>query len=406
MTAIQTWLQPRLDFAASRHPKLIAFWSLLLRHRYLIIGITTFILAIKDGQGGLVTFDSKLFTATGMKLLSADWADTFSDSSVQEGPPLILIYGLLTTLADLTGIDVKFFLSVFTQVPFTLLLMYTVRRLMRVADAESPGLEAYVGAFALAGFLSWSAFGSGHLAEGFLPLMWIGAAIASRDSRPVAAGLLLGLAASLKIWGILGVPVLLFSPRLRDAVKAGLVSAGTLAAVWAPFFIFGTVRTFQYEWTVQVTSFARHAYDIGAPVTWAMRAHQGAVAMATGVVCFLVTRKRMASLWLVPFAIIAMRLVLDPTIYYYYTLPLSILGLIGAAVIFPALHPFVRLPIVAATYMALHPFYVLEERMLALSGLIATVVLIGSSPLLPPLSPASGPSGPSPRSRQRPTSTP
>lgn len=383
----------------------MAIGAWIIRWRYPLIALVSALLAIDDGQGDFVTFDVKLFAQAGEQMFSSGWADTFSDASVQEGPPLILIYAICGWIAEAAGLDLKLVLSVVVQVTFTVGIMLTVRALYSVMDRRSGSVEAYIGCFAAAGFLAWSTFGSGHFAEGFIPLMWVAAAIESHRGRPLRAGIWLGLAASLKIWGILGIPVLLLSRDVRAVLKGGAVSVGLLQASWAPFFIFGTVNTFKYEWTVQVTSFARLTYEIGDPVTWGMRLHQGAVSVATGVLCYLIAGRRWIALWLVPFGIVAMRLVLDPTIYFYYTLPLSILGLLGAAGMAARMHPWLRLPSIGPIYMAMHPFYVFEEKMLALSGLVAMIVLLVLSRWTAEATPASAPSEPSPRSQPIPTST-
>src|SRR5207237_6993433 len=90
----------------------------------------------------------------------------------------------------------------------------------------------------------------GHPADAVSPLIWVLAALEARRGRALRAGALIGLSAGLEVWGVLGAPVLLLAPRLREAVKGWAMEAAVVVALFAPFVLAGEFRMFDYEWRV------------------------------------------------------------------------------------------------------------------------------------------------------------
>lgn len=376
MTSLAARLDAKAVILIRRYPRILRAFKGLVFVRYAIVGFAAFAFGVIDGRGPVSVFDMRLFLRSGRLMLSPGWAETFSNPELQEGPPQILFYGLIGRLSEIAGVSPKLLLSVSVQVAFALLLMLVIRSLLNHLGARRPGIELYAGLLAVGGFATWSAFGSGHLAEAFIPLLWVQAAIDLRRSRRVRPGVLIGMAAALKLWGVLGLPIFLFGTGLRRTLIDGLVASIVLASWWVPFIVFGEVNTFQFEWTVQVTSFIYRVTGELSPVTWWMRTIQGFAAVCAGVATWFRLKNSKHAIWLVPFTMVAMRLVLDPTIYFYYSVPLAVLALIAAAVLsMDAPVPF-RLPLYAGMFLLLHPAFVIEERMLALYSLILSVVMV------------------------------
>lgn len=332
-------------------------------------------MALLDGRGGLVTFDSMAFHEAGLKMFSSEWAETFADPSIQEGPIVIMVYGILGHLARILSVDPKYLLALVVETGFTLGLMVIVKGLLADRSLVQPDVELYVGLLAILGFVSWNAFGSGHIAEAIIPLIWLEAIRDIGKGREVKAGMLLGLSAALKTWGVLGIVLTLFASRPRRALRAAGPAVAVSILPWIPFVIFGKVSTFAYEWAVQVPSLVRHVIPINTPVPWTWRIIQGAAAMSFVAFLIFVFKRSPEGPWLTVTGLVAMRLVLDPTYYYYYIVALSVLCLVGAAVVFPTTPQPLRVLKVAVAYLFLHPIFLLKDQGLALWSLALCVAV-------------------------------
>jgi hypothetical protein len=157
----------------------------------------------------------------------------------------------------------------------------------------------------------------GHPAESMVPLLWIVAACLSRERRFAAAGVIIGLSMGFEVWGALGVPVLFLavSPRV---VRAGLAAVATVLVIYLPFVLTGTFRMFGYRWPVSLGTLYRLVWPDLDSFPWTLRLAQAVLALAAGVVAALLSRKTVYGVWLVPMAIIAVRLVFDPLLDFYY----------------------------------------------------------------------------------------
>lgn len=272
--------------------------------------------------------DLLYFVHQGERMLSARWADTFSDPTLQSGPLQLAVTGTLRS----------------TQV-LAFVVEVGVAALVLVALGQL-GVQArwrvLLGAAAVALGLTHGAFVDGHPAEAVTPLLWVLAAIDARRGRVVRAGALVGVSAGLELWGVLGAAVLLLAPRLRDAAKGFAVQAGVVLVQLAPFALFGHFRMFDYEWRVAEETLVSLAVPVGTHFGWPLRLLQAGVACGLGAAVALRFRRSVHAVWLVPLVVVIARIALDPLAYGWYWLEAEALALIGAGVLIAAPPPFGR----------------------------------------------------------------
>lgn len=145
-----------------------------------------------------------------------------------------------------------------------------------------------------------------------------------RGTSPVLVGVLLALAADAKPWALAFVPVLLVLPAGRRW-RAALAWAAAVTLAWAPFVLAdpGSLLAATYR-IPNAAGSALRALGVTDPVTpWWCRPAQLGLGVAVGVV--LCRRGRAAA---VPFAVVAVRMLLDPATWTYYTA-----GLLATAVV-------------------------------------------------------------------------
>jgi hypothetical protein len=266
--------------------------------------------------------DLVYFVHQGERMLSAQWADTFSDPTLQSGPVQLLVAGTARSTEVL---------AVVVEIGVAALLLVVLGQL------GVPGRwRALVGIAAVVLGLTHGAFVDGHPAEAVTPLLWVLAAIDARRGRVARAGLLVGLSAGLELWGVLGAPVLLLAPRLRDAVKGFGVEAVVVLAQLAPFALFGDFRMFDYEWRVAEGTALSVVVPIGTHFGWPLRLLQAAVACGLGAAVALRLRRSVHAVWLVPLVVVLARIALDPLAYGWYWLEAEALALVGAAALITA----------------------------------------------------------------------
>jgi hypothetical protein len=193
-----------------------------------------------------------------------------------------------------------------------------------------------LGAAAVALGLTHGAFVDGHPAEAVTPLLWVLAAIDARRGRVLRAGALVGISAGFELWGVLGAPVLLLAPRLRDAAKGFGFEATVVLVQLAPFALFGHVRMFDYEWRVAEGTMLSVVVPVGSHFGWPLRLLQAAVACGLGAAVALRFRRSVHAVWLVPLAVVVSRIALDPLAYGWYWLEAEALALIGAGALIAA----------------------------------------------------------------------
>jgi len=92
----------------------------------------------------------------------------------------------------------------------------------------------------------------------------------------------------------------------------------------------GSFRMFDYRWKVESWTLVRLLVPAGSDFPWGLRLLQGAVALIVGCAVALALRRTERALWAVPLGIVAVRVLLDPTLYSWYWLGLETLAIVAA----------------------------------------------------------------------------
>jgi hypothetical protein len=310
----------RLPSAARRIP-----WHLLLP---LLLALPACAL---DGLPNRWDADLPYFTRAGERMLSGQWAATFAHPKLQAGPLQLLVFGGVGKLAGAVGVAPGRLLAPLVELAIVAFLLVTLDRVVPDGQYRRPALLAIPVLVVLLQEPS-AVYLAGHPADAVTPLLWLLAAREARAGRVARAGLLLGAGASLEVWSVLGAPVLLLAPRLRDAFRGGLVQLAATAAPFLPFLIAGPFRMFDYRWHVRSGSLVSVFLAPDTPFPWTWRLAQGTLALAAGVLVVRLSRRRPASVALVPLAVVGVRLVLDPMSGAgYYAIAFALLAMVAAA---------------------------------------------------------------------------
>ncbi len=193
--------------------------------------------------------------------------------------------------------------------PAIALLVVAARRAVGVTN---PLLYGGAGLLAVLTGLTRTGFASGHPADAALPLIWILAAADARRGDALRAGLLVGLCAGPETWGILGVAVLAFAPRRRDAAIGTVLAGGAALALFLPFMLGGHFAMLSLQWRVRPPAPISLFVAPGTPFTWPLRLVQAVAAVGAGVAVARLLRDSPDGLWAAPLAIVVARLLLDP----------------------------------------------------------------------------------------------
>jgi hypothetical protein len=263
--------------------------------------------------------DLTYFIHHGEQLLSGGWANTFADAQLQSGPLQLALFGAVRNLAALAFL---------IQLSVAALLLVVLGRL-----ALSDRVRLAIGLLAVAAGLTHIAFVYGHPAEAIVPLLWVLAGLWAREDRVFRAGALVGLSAGLELWGVLGVVVLLLAPRLRRAFSGACVQGVVVAAMLAPFAVGGTFRMFDHKWRVTSGTLVGLVVAPGTHFGWPLRLAQASIAIAAGALLAFALRRSVHAVWLVPLAVVLVRLGLDPVSFGWYWLEVEALALVGAGLV-------------------------------------------------------------------------
>ena len=267
--------------------------------------------------------DLPYFAHAARTLFSVHWADVFADPSLQVGPLQLLVVGIGDRLGGLG------FVAFLLELGLAALTIFTVGRLLR-GRPHRVAVQTVAGLAVVVLGITDAAYTYGHPAQVAIPLLWVLAAIDARDGKTIRAGALLGLSAGFEVWGVLGVPVLLLAPGWRAALRGLAAQVAVTAALFLPFVLFGEFRMFDHAWRVEGWTLVRFVVPAGSEFQWGLRLLQGAAALAVGAVLALVLRRTDRALWAVPLGIVAVRILLDPTVYSWYWLGLETLALLAA----------------------------------------------------------------------------
>lgn len=269
--------------------------------------------------GGSPTADAQLFSIAGTQLLSSDARHVFADPDLQVGPLYLLLTGVGARAAALVGLD---------PVTGSLLLpaWALVAGLVAVAAAALPtatalgrrGLLVHV----LLGGPLTLALMAGHLEDLLAVLAVAAAGWAVSQRRPLAAGVLVGAAACLKLWALLALAALLCQPEVRTALRSTLTAVGCIAVAYAPFL--GSARTGARTWLAEAPSVLALVVPAGTTVTWVGRAVQLAAGMAVVALLLRGSHWDARAVWTVPAAVVCARLGTEPHVLLYYWCPAAL----------------------------------------------------------------------------------
>ena len=264
--------------------------------------------------------DGILFVRYGHELLSSHWDRAFSNPDIQAGPLQLLFFGSLAGKEETIAIVLG---------AVTALLVVAAAR---AAGVRNAALLGGVGLMAVVTGLTRVGYATGHPADAMLPLIWVIAADQARRDHRWRAGLLIGLCAGVETWGILGVAVFAFAPRLCDAAVSALVAVATALALFLPFVLGGHFEMLSLAWHVAPPSPMSFFVPEGTLFGWPLRFLQAAVAVSAGIAVARALRHSPYGIWVAPLAIVAARLLLDPLVLSYYLAAPKGLILVGAAV--------------------------------------------------------------------------
>lgn len=320
------------DFLGSPRSAGLNVLRSLVRYRYPILLLSVLLRAVLEGQGTFGLGDAYLFADAGKKLFSSAWSEIYADPGIQAGPIQLALIGSLAALGEITGAGFKMLSSLVIQTGYIAALLFTLRLIAKDQKLkESQTGELTVGLLAVLWGLSWTTFGYGHPAQGFIPILWLISAHYIQRDKPLPAGMLLGLTVGMETWGALGIPVLLFAPSRRSSIRGAAVALGVTIALFGPFVLSGTFNMFEYEWEVQAHAPVSLVLESGSPFGWFLRLVQGAVVLTAGSWVVWKGRLQAAGPILALLTIVSVRLLLDPTLFDYYWLPLQTLALLGGA---------------------------------------------------------------------------
>lgn len=367
-----------LEQARLAHAKLAHFYGLVLAHRLSALLVLAAARGILDGLTPFATGDFSLFSEAGRALITGRFADVWANPDVQTGPLHLLLFGLNDILSGWLGYPLEMGITVAVSVGLTAAALITFRVVCRsIGRHPTPGFEFYFGVMMILGGFTFEAATSAHPGEGFIPLLWILVGLSARSQRPVRAGLLLGIAAAVKPWGALGVPLLLVDPVIRHSLIGMATGVGVTAAAYVPVALGGSSSGLVgYRWTVHPQSPLILFVEPDSPFTWTMRLAQALFVVTAGALVSIIGRRSPRVVWLCPLALAALRYLSDPLDYHYYWLTAGLIALIGFSSLITFEPTWLRLPLAAGFYVTLAPFYMLSGTPWAVWIAAASIALL------------------------------
>jgi len=317
------WMRERAETMV-RYPRLWPRLACLWVHPAVLLLILAVV--VPGSLGGVIHGgDADLFRNAGDSMLGPRFFDVFSNRGLQIGPVYLLALGVVSKLVAAAGLPTAFVLAALQAAGVTWLALVTAKRLARRSGADEYAAQWAVGVPMVLGGLLAEAAGNGHPEEILLGLLLANAAIGASENRRFVPGLLVGLATGTKLWGVLGAPLLLVGRRPANIARRCLVAAAVVTFCYGPFFAFGDVSTFTFQWGMTsvplVALIAPWLHGTG----WSLRVVQGVVAGIAG--SFVALRRRGSPLPVV-IVVIAVRLLLDPVRQLYYSGPLVVVMLL------------------------------------------------------------------------------
>lgn len=260
--------------------------------------------------------DQVRFRAAGLGMIGPGFLHVFSDSWLQIGPLYLLGLGLIARLGallNLSGTTIGALSGAIQALLCTAVALAATRAAARATGASVAVAQWAVGGVVVFGGLLGDGVVAGHPEELILGFMLALAAARAISARTGRSTVLVVLASGVKQWAVTTGGMLLASGRRRSALLWSAACVAGVAAVYAPFSLWGDAHTLSMSW-----SFPRGSWLDALPVShdgWTFRALQGGIAGLAGVAVGL---RRRGSPFAPAIVAIAVRLLLDPLRLTYY----------------------------------------------------------------------------------------
>ena len=304
-------------------------WSALqalIRHRVVVLVLIAGLGGGFAEQHTLGMSDTALYQAAGRQLLSSHGINVFANPAIQVGPLYLGLLGLLSLVAQLLLLPGPLVAGFVQAGLVTALCVHLVRDFAGRADVGSgPMRDIGIGASLICGPLAIVGI-AGHFEEPLVAAFLLFAADRVCRGKDTAAVLWLIAASGCKLWGFLGVAILLAAGSPTAWLRRGALYAVGCIACYLPFFLWGTVNTFKLSWPVWPSA-TLGFFLRDQPFTYELRLLQSALVCA--FTALLVWRLRSRP-WLLPVMVIAARLLFDPEQIPYYWSALVLCLTIGA----------------------------------------------------------------------------
>ncbi|MCU1677751.1 MAG: hypothetical protein JWM93_2509 [Frankiales bacterium] len=312
-------------------PWLRPLFAWLVRFRWPALAVLAVLCAIVPQADPAPTDIDVFFLKPALRLVQHGDLSVFTPE-IQIGPVCLALLGIGAAAAQALGFSGTLGASVVLALCALGVVAAAVKAVLP-REAPRPLVASYQ--LCLGVILLWGctplATSYGHIEEMFLGLMLVGAGAEARRGHGGRAGIWLALAVGFKLWAAIGIVVLVLSRRRRDAAIAAVIGVVGGVAVYAPFVLAGSFRTFDFHWTVQKAVPVSLLLGADAPFGFGARLLQVALACTVAAVIALRLRHDDRALWLVPATLIAARLLPDPMLLPYYWTGLVACFIVGVA---------------------------------------------------------------------------
>ncbi len=259
------------------------------------------------------SMDWELLSSSSKSLFGSSSLSLYADHDyLQVGAPALAVIRLLTLLPGGGETAAHLLLAVLGWYLVWLVERWCFPKTKLLRAPLIPGVTTLL--VGLPVLLVWTSLSGGcaHVEDGLTLLAFAFATRATSTGHDTRAGLLVGLSAAFKPWGVVAFPMLSGCSRKRRAV---LIAVAVVAASWLPFFIGdpATLRAAGHGLFVQKNSTIRM---LGIDSTYAPTWWRSLELVSALAVAFFAGRRRH---WAVAFAAgCTMRLLLDPAGFDYY----------------------------------------------------------------------------------------
>lgn len=378
LPALPARLTIEWERAARRRPRLTAVAvALSLR----AVPALLMIAALMGGVLGPLAAegDASLFGQAADALWTGGRWNVFEDPVLQVGPLYLLPLAVARALCRFIGVPP----SVGASAALAACAMWLLLLVLRRSGASRSAVWLVGGSFALAGPLAELLL-NGHVEEVVAALLLVLAGQSALTGRPLAAGLLVGMATATKLWAVIGVFVFcLAARRCQRAETGGLVACapsllaglGVAASValgaYAPFVAWGDVRTLELVWSTDPASGLALLTGWSGPVPFGLRAVQAMIACgaAAALAWWRPEPARVVAVG------VAARLLFDPLRQSYYWAALIVLLLLWCGMSLPHSRRVTLFVLVGPPTLVLLP-YLLTEKAAGWIHLITLFVVL------------------------------